>query len=67
MIVISVCWIVAATAVVLPAPVYQGPFTYGGALLPSVAKVAKVGVEDSFDPNPHYSFSYDVNVRKTLP
>lgn len=70
-----------ASAVVVPGPglalpAYPG---YGGPLLPKLAApvypglaklaVAKVAAPEPYDPNPQYSFSYDVHVsndRRTL-
>lgn len=66
-----------ASAVVLPGPAY--PAYHGVAALPAVAKiaapvlpvakyavpaVAKVAVPEPYDPNPQYSFSYDVHVSR---
>lgn len=64
-----------ASAVVIPAPAYPGlhgpayPAYHGAALLPAVAKVAvaKVAAPEPYDPNPQYSYSYDVHVSGTLP
>uniref|UniRef100_A0A1B0FH50 Cuticle protein n=1 Tax=Glossina morsitans morsitans TaxID=37546 RepID=A0A1B0FH50_GLOMM len=64
--------VAVASAVVLPAPAYHGPFTYAApavakyAAYPAVAKVAapvvaKVAVPEPYDPNPQYSFSYDIH------
>lgn len=62
-----------ASAVVIPAPAYPGlhgpayPAYHGAALLPAVAKVAvaKVAGPEPYDPNPQYSYSYDVHVSGT--
>lgn len=64
-----------ASAVVLPAPLpaLHGPLlAHGPALLPKIAApiyptlaktvVAKVAAPEPYDPNPQYSFSYDVHV-----
>lgn len=54
---VAVCHGVA----VLPAaPVYGG---YGG--YPAAVGVAKVAAVDDYDPNPQYSYSYDIHVSQT--
>lgn len=56
-----------ASAVVIPAPAYpayhHGP-ALAGPVYPAIAKavVAKVAAPEPYDPNPQYSFSYDVHV-----
>lgn len=72
--------VAVASAVVLPGPAYPAyPAYHGVAALPAVAKiaapvlpvakyavpaVAKVAVPEPYDPNPQYSFSYDVHVSR---
>ncbi|XP_073843180.1 cuticular protein 64Aa [Musca autumnalis] len=59
------------SAVVLPGPAYPAyPAYHGVAAVPAVAKyavpaVAKVAVPEPYDPNPQYSFSYDVHDAST--
>lgn len=64
-----------ASAVVIPAPAYPAyahgpayPAYHGPAVLPAVAKlaVAKVAAPEPYDPNPQYSYSYDVHVSPKL-
>lgn len=52
-------------AIVVPAPAYGGypgvgAYHAGVAAYPAVAKVAAVS---DYDPNPQYSYSYDIHVR----
>lgn len=53
-----------ASAVVLPGPAYPAyhgpayPAYHGAAVLP----VAKVASPEPYDPNPQYSYNYDVHV-----
>lgn len=66
-----------ASAVVIPAPAYHspllGPAIHGpiakiaAPVYPAIAKyaapvVAKVAAPEPYDPNPQYSYSYDVHV-----
>lgn len=56
-----------ASAVVLPGPGYPAYPALHAPVLP-VAKyaVAKVAAPEPYDPNPQYSFSYDVHVSINL-
>lgn len=54
--------IVAARAVAIGVPAYgvAGPYGYGG-IAKVAAPVAKVVAGDDYDPNPQYSYSYDIH------